>query len=171
MSNSTPNFFDPESLKALGEEQRKAMMAAFEAMANWRQEVTSMQEKGSAAMFEKMSAAAKALGWPTEFVDLTREQILSVTKMQNHVIDQIMDTWKRQAAVKPGTFELPQMTSFPGMPNASSVFPNVKDMTPMAPLQIWMQAADMWQKNWQNALAGWMETQKSMMDQATGRKK
>lgn len=173
MSNKLENFFNPEAFKALGDEQRKAMMQAFEAMADWRQELSTMQEKGSAAMFDKMSDAAKALGWPTQFVDLTRHQIESVTKMQNQVIDQVMDTWKRQATAKPGTFELPQMPQFPGFSsNASNMFPNMGDMSnmPMAPLQMWMQAAEMWQKNWQQAMSSWMDAQNSMMNKAGGKK-
>jgi hypothetical protein len=34
---------------------------------------------------------------------------------------------------------------------------------PTAPLQFWMQAAEMWQKSWQQALSSWMEAQSSMM--------
>lgn len=168
MSNTTPNFFNLESLNALGDEQRKAMTAAFEAMADWRQQMSTMQEKGSAAMFDKMSDAAKSLGWPTQFVDLTRQQIETVTKMQNQVIDQVMDAWQKQATAKPGTFQAPNIPNMPNFPNASNnMFPNMPDMSnmgmPMMPLQIWMQAAEMWQKNWQQALSNWMEAQQSMM--------
>jgi hypothetical protein len=175
MSKPT-NFFDPDALKALGEEQRKAMTAAFEAMADWRQELTAMQEKGSAAMFDKMAEAAKSFGWPTQFVDLTRHQIQNVMKMQSQAIDQVMDTWQQQATANPAAVQMPKMPQFPGFPNAAGgMFPNVNDMSsinmPMVPLQIWMQAAEMWQKNWQQAMANWMETQKSMMEKATGGKK
>lgn len=178
MSNGPSNFFNPEAFKALGEEQRKAMTAAFDAMSNWRQELSSMQEKNSAAVFDKMSSAAKSLGWPTEFVDLTRRQIENVTKMQTQAIEQVMDVWEKQAttAANAGAkLEMPKfpgfgnMPSFPGMPGSgNSMFPGMPDMsamtTPMMPMQLWMQAAEMWQKSFQQAMDSWAETQKSMMN-------
>lgn len=181
MSNNTPNFFNPAAFNALGEEQRKAMTAAFDAMSNWRQELNSMQEKNSAAVFDKMSSAAKSLGWPSEFVDLTRQQIQSVTKMQTQAIEQVMDVWEKQAtgAASAGAkMELPKFPSFPGMPTfpgmpsfggtpGGSMFPGMPDMgTPMMPLQLWMQAAEMWQKSFQQAMESWTDAQKSMMNSA-----
>lgn len=179
MSNGPSNFFNPEAFKALGEEQRKAMTAAFDAMSNWRQELNSMQEKNSAAVFDKMSSAAKSLGWPSEFVDLTRQQIQNVTKMQAQAIEQVMDVWEKQATAATGAgakIEMPKfpgfgnMPSFPGMPglNGGSMFPGMPDMsamtTPMMPMQLWMQAAEMWQKSFQQVMDSWTETQKSMMN-------
>jgi hypothetical protein len=46
-------------------------------------------------------------------------------------------------------FDMKNMPDFAGMP--------------AAPLQFWMQAAEMWQKNWQQALSSWMEAQSTMM--------
>ena len=59
MSNNPSNPFNTAAFNALGDEQRKAMTAAFDAMSKWRQELTTMQEKNSAAVFDKMSSAAK----------------------------------------------------------------------------------------------------------------
>lgn len=42
MSNGNSNFFNPAAFNALGDEQRKAMTAAFDAMSNWRQELNAM---------------------------------------------------------------------------------------------------------------------------------
>lgn len=186
MSNGNANFFNPAAFNALGDEQRKAMTAAFDAMSNWRQEMNAMQEKNSAAVFDKMSSAAKSLGWPTEFVDLTRQQIQNVAKMQSQAIEQVMDVWEKQAtsAVNGGAkVELPKfpgfgnMPSFPGMPSfggssGNSMFPGMPDMsTPMMPMQLWMQAAEMWQKSFQQAIESWTDAQKSMMNAASGSSK
>ncbi len=180
MSNNPSNFFNPAAFNALGDEQRKAMTAAFDAMSNWRQELNSMQEKNSAAVFDKMSSAAKSLGWPTEFVDLTRQQMQNVTKMQTQAIEQVMDVWEKQAtsAANAGAkMELPKFPGFGGMPSfggasSGSMFPGMPDMgTPMMPLQLWMQAADMWQKSFQQAVESWTEAQKSMMNAAGGNSK
>ena len=186
MSNGNSNFFNPAAFSALGEEQRKAMTAAFDAMSNWRQEMNSMQEKNSAAVFDKMSGAAKSLGWPTEFVDLTRQQIQNVSKLQSQAIEQVMDVWEKQATAAAnagGKLEMPKfpgfgnMPNFPGMPqfggsSGNSTFPGMPDMTtPMMPMQLWMQAAEMWQKSFQQAIETWSEAQKSMLNAASGASK
>lgn len=186
MSNGNANFFNPAAFNALGDEQRKAMTAAFDAMSNWRQELNAMQEKNSAAVFDKMSSAAKSLGWPTEFVELTRQQIQNVSKMQSQAIEQVMDVWEKQAtnAANAGSkIEMPKfpgfgnMPSFPGMPSfggssGNSMFPGMPDMsTPMMPMQLWMQAAEMWQKSFQQAIESWTDAQKSMMNAASGSSK
>lgn len=177
MANN-PNYFNSDAFKALGDEQRKAMTAAFDAMSNWRQELTSMQEKNATAVFDKMASAAKTLGWPTDMVEMTRQQMQGAAKMQSQAIEQIMDTWEKAATSQPGKFEMPKFPgfgNFPGMPQfgqGGSMFPGMPDMgamTPMMPMQLWMQAAEMWQKNWQQALNSWMDAQKSMMN--TGQSK
>ncbi|MEQ1671386.1 MAG: hypothetical protein ABL893_11050 [Hyphomicrobium sp.] len=191
MSNSSSNPFNPAAFSALGDEQRKAMAAAFDAMSNWRQELNSMQEKNSAAVFDKMSSAAKSLGWPAEMVDMTRQQMQSFSKMQSQAIEQVMDTWEKQATQPGAKFEMPKfpgmpnfpgmpaMPNFPGMPSfpgmgGGATFPGMPDMSSimgsagsnpmMMPMQIWMQAADMWQKSFQQAMSSWADTQKTMMD-------
>ncbi len=186
MSNNPSNFFNSAAFSALGDEQRKAMTAAFDAMSNWRQELTTMQEKNAAAVFDKMTSAAKQLGWPTEMVDMTRQQIQSVSKMQSQAIEQVMDAWEKQATQPGAKFEMPKfpgmpsMPTFPGMPSfggtGGGMFPGMPDMSSMMgnagsnpmmmPMQIWMQAADMWQKSFQQAMTSWADTQKTMMNAA-----
>jgi hypothetical protein len=41
-----------------------------------------------------MAAAARALGWPEQIVDVTRAQLQSITKMQIQLMDQMMDAWE-----------------------------------------------------------------------------
>jgi hypothetical protein len=199
MSTSSSGFANNPMLAALTEEQRKAMTSAFEAMSNWRQEMTSMQEKNSAVVFQKMSDAAKAAGWPAEFVDMTQKQMQSATKMQSQALEQVMGVWEKQATQPAGKFEMPSfpgmpgfgsmpgfgaMPSFPGMPAFPSfpgmpgagTFPGMPDMTamgsmPMMPVQFWMQAAEMWQKSWQQAVTSMMDAQKSMTTPANGASK
>lgn len=189
MSSNPSDFFNSAAFSALGDEQRKAMVAAFDAMSKWRSEINSMQEKNSAAVFDKMSSAAKSLGWPTEMVDMTRQQIQSVTKMQSQAIEQVMDTWEKQATQPGAKFEMPKfpgMPTFPGMPSfggaGGGMFPGMPDMSAMMgnmgnanpmmmPMQIWMQAAEMWQKSFQQAMGSWADAQKTMMNSAPGANK
>lgn len=187
MSYTTSAFGNGQSFSNLTDEARKATSAAFDAMSNWRHEMTATTERNSDAVFEKMSAAAKSMGWPTEFMDMTRNQMQTASKMQMQMVDQVMDVWQKQVT-NPGTgFQMgsiPQMPAFPGMPsfpgfpgmpsfsgsksssNGAPMFPGMGDMSSMpamVPLQFWMQAAEMWQKSWQQALTSWMEAQSSMM--------
>jgi hypothetical protein len=55
---------------------------AFDALSTWRSETLSNSEKNSEQVIEKMAAAARALGWPQQIVDATREQLQNITKMQ-----------------------------------------------------------------------------------------
>jgi hypothetical protein len=192
MSTSSSGFANNPMFAALGEEQRKAMTSAFDAMSSWRQEMTSMQEKNSAAVFQKMSDAAKAAGWPAEFVDMTQKQMQTATKMQSQALEQVMGVWEKQATQPAGKFEMPTfpgmpgfgsmpgfgaMPSFPGMPSfGGGTFPGMPDMgamgsMPMMPVQFWMQAAEMWQKSWQQTLTSMMDAQKSMMTPPNGASK
>ena len=186
MSTNSNPFANGQAFTQLNDEARKAMTGAFDAMSKWRHEMNSMGEKNSSAVFDKMSEAAKAMGWPAEFVDMTRQQMTNATKMQAQVIDQVMDTWQKQATSPTPSFQMPSMPAFPGMPTipgmptfpgmpsfgggsgSSSMFPGMPDMSsmPMMPMQFWMQAAEMWQKNWATAMQSMMEMQKSSLGKA-----
>ncbi len=160
-----------EALSAAGmsEEVRSALSGAFEAMFDYRSEVANVAERNGNKVFDKMGTAAKAMGWPPELVDMTRQQMTQASKMQLQMMDQVMDAWE-QMVKNPGAalkgapsgaaFQFGQFGAMPGMQN----FPGM-DMSsmPTAPLQFWMQAAEMWQKSWQQALSTWMEAQSNMM--------
>jgi hypothetical protein len=174
MANS-PFEANPAFTK-LGEDTRKAVVQAFDAMSNWRAELAEMSEKNSNAVFDKMAEAAKSLGWPTDFVEMSRKQILNASKMQVQVVDQVMDIWEKQmkAAGSGQMPTFPNFPNFPGMPAGSfpqfsgaapGMFPGMPDMgsAQMAPIQFWMQAAEMWQKGWQQAMSTWVDAQQSAM--------
>ena len=185
MANSFSPLNNP-AFEALGDDARKAMTGAFEAMSKWRAEMTQMTERNSDAVFKQMTAAAKSAGWPTEFVDLTRQNMQNAAKMQTQAMDHIMGAWEQQVKNPGAAMAMPnammeQMKSFPGFGAMAGGFPNMMggipgmgsfpgmpDMSqmanmPMAPLQFWMQGAEMWQKSWQQALNSWMEAQSNMM--------
>lgn len=172
---------------AVSEEARKTMNAAIDAFSNWRDEVAQNSEKTSNAVFDQMSKAAKAFGWPSEFVDMTRQQMQNTSKMQVQFMDQVMDIWEQQVKNPGQPFKMPDVWSnamknvpgmsgsnpmfpgmnFPGMPGMSG-FPGMPQMPGMAgnPFQVWMQAAEMWQKSWEQGMKAWMDAQANM----TGRK-
>jgi hypothetical protein len=171
MANS-PFEANPAFTK-LGEDTRKAVAQAFDAMSNWRAELAELSEKNSNAVFDKMSEAAKSLGWPTDFVELSRKQMQSASKLQLQAVDQVMDLWEKQikAIGTPGQYpNFPNIPGFSGQPGfsqfpnaAPGLFPGMPDFGAGAtnPIQFWMQAADMWQKGWQQAMSTWIDAQQS----------
>jgi hypothetical protein len=159
MSNSA--FESNPAFTKLNQETRQVVTQAFDAMSNWRSQLAQMGQKNSDAVFDKMVDAAKSLGWPTDFVELCRQQMQNASEMQLHAIDQIMNIWEKQlTSINPN-----QISSLPsGVPN----FPSFSSMPGMSggagnPMQFWVQAAEMWQKGWQQAMSGWMEAQQNAM--------
>ena len=86
-----PRSFNAMLVTNLSDEARKAVNEAFDAISNWRSETLSNSEKNSGQVIEKMAAAARALGWPEQVVDTTREQLQNITKMQIETLDRMMD--------------------------------------------------------------------------------
>ena len=176
MANS-PFEANPAFTK-LGEDTKKAVVQAFDAMSNWRAELAEMGEKNSNAVFDKMAEAAKSLGWPTDFVELSRKQMQSASKMQLQAVDQVMDVWEKQIKSVGSTGQFPSFSGVPGFgggvpqfPGATSGFPGMPDFGAGAPnpMQFWIQAAEMWQKNWQQAMATWMDAQQNAMKPPGGK--
>lgn len=174
----------------VSEDARKSMNAAIDAFTGWRDDIAQQSERNSKAVFDQMASAAKAFGWPAEFVDMTRQQMQNASRMQLQFMDQVMDLWEKQLK-NPGSFEFPEAWSdamkkltggqgfsfpgaanFPGMPNFPGMqgmnFPGMGSMSgiPANPFQFWMQAAEMWQKSWEQGMKAWMDAQANM----TGRK-
>jgi hypothetical protein len=174
----------------VSEDARRAMNNAIDAFSGWRDDIAQQSERNSKIVFDQMASAAKAFGWPAEFVDMTRQQMQNASRMQLQFMDQFMDVWEKQLK-NPGSFEFPEVWSdaikkltggqgfsfpgaanFPGMPNFPGMqgmnFPGMGSMSgiPANPFQFWMQAAEMWQKSWEQGMKAWMDAQASM----TGRK-
>jgi hypothetical protein len=178
MANS-PFEANPAFAK-LGEDTRKAVAQAFDAMSNWRSELADLSEKNSNAVFDKMAEAAKSLGWPTDFVELSRKQMQSASKLQLQAVDQVMDVWEKQVKSLGSPSQFPNFPNFPGFGGnagqpggfpapGAGMFPGMPDFGSGAnPIQFWMQAAEMWQKGWQQAMATWMDAQQNAMGNKPG---
>ena len=131
------------------EEARQAVNGAFEALSDWREELSDSAERHGGAVFGQMAEAAKAMGWPGEFVEAARVQMESASKLQLQIIDQVMDVWEQQLKTPGAAFQVPSAMmeniqqfsqpqgfgQFPGMPDFGALGMN--------PLQIWMQVAGM----------------------------
>ncbi len=181
MSNNP--FLTNPALEKLSEDARKSVLQAFEAMELWRNQLNDIGAKNSEAVFDKLTDAAKSLGWPTDYLNMSRQHVQQAAKLQVQIVDQIMDAWQRNVAAfgksgQPPVFPtFPQMPGMPGsgQPSASgnTSIPGLGDLAanPMMPLQLWMQAAEAWQKSWQQAMAGWTEAPPAPTGKSSGSNK
>jgi len=147
--------FNPMSIPGLSDEARKAVSAAFEAMATWRKETVDNGEKNSEQVINKMAAAARALGWPEQVVDTIRTQLQGITKMQIEMTDRIMDVWEEQLKSPNPSAMLSKLQSLPSFGPAGSwpgagAFPAASN-----PFQSYMQFMEQWQKAWTDVMASW----------------
>lgn len=147
-------------------ETRKAMNAAFDALSEWRDEISSTAERNASKVFDKMGAAAKAAGWPDSVIEATKSNMQQMSKMQLQMMDQVMDAWTEQMK-SPGKFTFGNAFTkgVPGMQMSQGfgqVLPGLPQMdmskfgfgtNPMAPFQFWMEASQLWQKQWADAVA------------------
>jgi predicted O-linked N-acetylglucosamine transferase (SPINDLY family) len=151
---------------AIDAKTREVFNGAIDAMAEWREEMAGSTERYSKKVFDKMGVAARAMGWPEELIQATREQMEHAAKLQMHMLDQVMDAWQDQMKAPSSGAFLERMTagkesSFPGMEAFQQMMSQMQGMPGMsglgmAPLQFWMQAAEMWQKSWASAMSMWM---------------
>jgi hypothetical protein len=153
-AETTQGKFNWTSAPGLSDDARQAVDAAFDAMSTWRREAV----KGVEQVTEKMSAAARALGWPEQIVDTTRTQIENITKMQNQTMDRILDAWEEQIKSPNSSAMLSKLNSLPSFGPAGSWINANASGTPMAslnPMQFYVQFAEQWQKACTDAMAFW----------------
>lgn len=144
----------------LDEETRKAATEAFDALNSWRNDILQSTERYNAKVFDKMAVAARKLGWPDNLIEATQTQLQQATKMQLAMIDHLGQAWKQQLNTPPG--QMPQMPNLmPDLQNNpfAQMMGGGQGGMPANPFQFWMQAAEMWQKSWQNAISSWTNGQ------------
>ena len=128
---------------------REAFKKTFDAMSEWRDEITASTERYGERVFDTFAVAARGVGWPESLIATTKIQLLQASKMQTQMMDRLMETWQDQlkSSASPGQFlgKFTQGASGTGLENAMA-----------NPAQFWMQAMEMWQKNWSDAMALWM---------------
>ena len=164
MANS--NFSNPQEMT---EEARKAASEAFDALSQWRDEMARANENYSSKIFDQMGQASKAMGWPESMVSAAQTQMQESSRMQLQMMDQLMDTWSKQINTPNMTMSSPndfmeqmkkfqEMSGMQGMPGMGNM-PGMGAMPgmAMAPFQMWMQAAEMWQKNMASAMSMWSD--------------
>ena len=133
--------YDFANIPGMTRDMREGVIAAFEALSNWRDEVETANERCLARVLDRTSAIARAMGWPDKAIGTTRECMEKTSKVQVEMIDQVMDAWKRQLKSAAAPMAIP--SSFAGQVPAA-----MPEFNPLAPWNFWLQAAEMWQRTW-----------------------
>jgi hypothetical protein len=152
-----------DALRSLNSDARKALTSAFEALENWRDEISSVNERHLAKVLDQVAACQRAMGWPDQFTTAAREHLTRASKTQTCMIDQVMDAWEHQLkssivpSVLPSGFKLPTLPlSGSALMDPMSEMMRLQELT-LAPFKLWMQTAEMWQRNWADAMTGSFE--------------
>jgi hypothetical protein len=140
---------DFKSIPGLTKEVREELVAAFDVLSNWRDEIETANERCLGKVLDRTAAAARAMGWPDQAVRSTRGYLEGAAKMQTEMIEQIIEGWKRQLESGTAPMAIPRSFS-EQMPGLGSPFfgPAKPEFNPLAPWTFWMQAAEMWQRTW-----------------------
>jgi hypothetical protein len=147
-------------LKSLNSDARQALTSAFHALEEWRDEVSSVNERHLAKVFDQVAASQRAMGWPDQFTIAAREHLTRASKTQTYMIDQVMDAWEHQLKSSIAPSILPDRFKLPSSPHSGSALMEplsemmrLQELT-FVPFRLWVQAAEMWQRNWAEAMTG-----------------
>jgi hypothetical protein len=144
---------------------REAVTSAFEAMEKWRDEIVAVNERHLEKALDLVAGSQRALGWPDHVTTATREYLLKASKIQTQMIGEVMDAWQKQLKSFASVPSLPEAFRFQ-MPapsgsarkDSGADMTRFQDLTLMTPFMLWMQAAEMWQRNWAQAMTGSYES-------------
>ena len=99
---------DIRELTSLSSESRQTVTGAFEALEQWRDDIFSANERHLTKVLDRLAATQRATGWPDQFATAAREHLLKASKMQTHMIDQVMDAWEHQLKTPNVPLALPE---------------------------------------------------------------
>ena len=133
------------NMPGMTKEMRDGVVAAFDALSNWSDEIETVNERCLKKVLDQTSAVARSMGWPDQAVRLMREHLENASKAQTEIIDQIMQGWKQQLRSQTAPMAIPRSFAgqTPGLSGGSK-----PEFNPMAPWTFWMQAAEAWQRAW-----------------------
>jgi hypothetical protein len=158
---------DIQTLTSHNSDARQAVTSAFEALDKWRDELVSVNERHLTKALDLVASSQRSMGWPDHFTTATREYLLKSSKIQAQMISQVMDAWEKQLKSSASPPSLPEAFQFQ-MPASSRSTPKDtgSDMlqlqelamaAPLNPFMLWMQAAQIWQRSWAQAMTGSFE--------------
>ena len=152
---------DIRTVTSQNSDDREAVTSVFEALEGWRNEVTSVNERHLTKISDLLAESQRSLGWPDQFATATKEYLLKASKIQTQMISQVTDAWENQLKASVNHPALPEAFQFQISPRLGTALrESVSDMVRMqelalvTPFRLWMQAAEMWQRNWAEAVTG-----------------
>jgi hypothetical protein len=129
------------NIPGITREMRDGVVAAFDALSNWRDEIETVNERCLGKVLDRTSAIARSMGWPDQAIRTTRECLEKTSKVQIEMIDQLTNSWKQQLRSATAPMAMPR--GFAGqLPNA------LPEFSALAPWNFWLQAAELWQRTW-----------------------
>ena len=134
----------------LNGETRQAVMDAFNAVSQWRDEITLANDRCLTKVIDQVASAQRAQGWPDSVTVATREHLLRASKIQTQMIDQLMGDWEHQLKSKT-TSPDPSMLRMTSAADPMSEMMRLGEMT-LTPFKIWLNAAEAWQRTWVEAM-------------------
>jgi ribonuclease D len=143
----------------LSGESRQALMDAFNAVSQWRDEIAAANDRCLTKVLDQVAAAQRAQGWPNGVTVATREHLLKASKMQTQMIDQLMAEWEQQLKSK-GTSPDSSLLRMPSATDPLSEMMRLSQMT-LTPFKLWLSAAEAWQRSWADAVRGATDTQQT----------
>ncbi len=158
---------DIQTFTSHNSDARQAVTSAFEALDKWRDELVSVNERHLTKALDLVASSQRSLGWPDHFTTATRDYLLKASKIQTQMISQVMDAWEKQlksSAIPPA---LPEAFQFqmPAPPRSAPrdtgldmlQLQELPMAAPLTPFMLWMQATEMWQRSWVQAMTGSFE--------------
>ena len=130
------------NMPGMSKETREELVATFDALSNWRDEIETVNERCLRKVLDQTSAVARTMGWPDQSIRSMREYLEGAAKAQTAMIGQMIDGWKQQMK-SPTPMAIP-LTFTDHMPGLGAK----TEFNPMAPWMLWLQAAEMWQRTW-----------------------
>ena len=143
----------------LSGEARQALMDAFSAVSQWREEIASANDRCLTKVLDQVAAAQRAQGWPNSVTVATREHLLKASKLQTQMIDQLMAEWEQQLKSK-GASPDGSVLRTASVPDPLSEMMRLSQMT-LTPFKLWLSAAEAWQRSWADAVRGATEAQQT----------
>jgi hypothetical protein len=143
----------------LNGEVRQAVMDVFNAVSQWRDEISRVNERYLTDVLDQVAAAQRAQGWPNSVTVATREHLLQASKVQAQMIDQLMGDWEQRLKSR-GAAPDPSMSRRPSVANPVAEMMRLGEMT-LTPFKIWLSAAEAWQRSWAEALRASTDTQQA----------
>jgi len=161
---------DRQDVLLLNGEARELLIDALDALQQWSDEIIAANDLCLTKALSRMAAAQRAMGCPDHVSSAARESILKASKLQTDAIEKVVEVWQQLLTTGRLPVTVPQgiVVALPRISEsrfAKSV-PNPMQLAEMsfAPLRACMQVADLWQRHWVTAVAGWQDHSSSTTD-------